>query len=221
MNTPPPEFGYAFTPRSGPGLHAYTRLEIHLRGVPSYQHFDPEEVLLEEILPGVQGSPPQISSLRISHPWPRAEEHRAGCGPVIALDRLGKEVEAFIFGGTASITPGEDQTIVALTSTAPIFENTPINPVTELFIDEVEILLAMRRAANLEHPGRYELRLASVESLAVYHACLKGVQQRLHRLGALEAPLPCALQSQLSAEIQRLEQDHPMIKAAHSLEEIL
>lgn len=221
MNTLPTEFGYAFTPRPGAGLHAHTRLEIHLRSAPSHQHFDPEEVLLDEILAGAQGSPPQISHLRVAHPWPRAEEHRACCGPVIAVDRRGKEVQAFTFGGALGIQPGEVQTIAVLTSPAPIFEVNPLNPVTELFIDEIEILLAMRRAANLETPGRYDQRLASAESLALYHACLKGVQQRLHSLGELDAPLPSTLWNQLAAEIQRLEQEHPVLKATPCLEDLL
>ncbi len=218
MNTLPAEFGYSFTPRLGAGLHAHTRLEIHLRSAPTHHHFDPEEVLLDEIL---TGSPPQISHLRVAHPWPRAEEHLACCGPLIAVDRLGKEVQAFTFGGALGIQPGENQTIAVLTSPAPIFEVNPLNPVTELFIDEIEILLAMRRAANLETPGLYEQRLASSESLALYHACLRGVQQRLHSLGELDAPLPSTLWNQLAAEIQRIEQEHPSLKAAPCLEDLL
>lgn len=217
---PPPDFGYYFTPRPGPGLHAHTRLELRLRQEPSGEHFDPELVHLAVIQPAEE-SGLALAELSVSHPWPQAEGYMLACGPLTAADRFGREAAAFTFGGQLRIEAGENLTRLLVDSPAPIFELTAGNPFTELFIDEVEIVLAMRRAAWLETPGGYERRITAAEPQALYAACLLAVRARLAALHDYGSPLITGLAGQINNELETLQPAGELASHRGGLEELL
>jgi len=202
------DFGFYFLPRNKPGLHGHERLEVRMHDQPTFEHFDPEQIKLAVKIPSGTNVP-LLDEVVLFHPWRGAETYEVGCGHIFISDRKGKKVDAFTFGGEVHIHSDAEATIVVFESPAPIFEVTPVNPVVDLFIDEVEILLAMRRAEWLQttpHLHAYEERLCRADPVDLYLACLLGVEERLARVydGASEKLLH--LQSAIRAEMRWLKE---------------
>ena len=217
------EFGYLFVPRPQAGLHGHARLEIHLADHPSLEHFDPEQIVLTVKLPSGTNAP-QLDEISLYHPWTGGSQYGMSCGHIFISDRTGKKVDAFTFGGEVDIQSGIEQTTVVFESPAPIFEVTPINPLVDLFVDEVEILLAMRRAEWLTtdaHKNLYEERLALADPVNLYTVCLLGVETRLARVydGASEKLL--YLRSAIRAELRNLQEAGLWLGERKRLEEVI
>ena len=184
------------------------RLEVHLSDSPTFEHFDPEQIELTVKLPSGTAMP-QLEEMVLGHPWTGSETYEVCCGHIFISDRTGKKVDAFTFGGTGYVHKEKTWTTVVFDSPAPIFEVTPINLVVDLFVDEVEILLAMRRAAGLKrhsHTHGYEERLGLAAPMDLYLACLQEVEKRLghHNAGVSEKEM--RLRSAIRAELQGLKE---------------
>lgn len=169
-------FGYAFEPECSPDHPAHTRLRLVLRAHPTRAHYDPEHVTLPILTPAGD-----LETLRVYHPWPADQTYRAAAGRLIALDRVGKEVEAFSFGGTVRLTAAPDYVLLQLESPAPILALQFPGSVSDHLALAVEGLLAQRRAAAdmAGQPQRFEARLAQAAPAELYQACLHALQARL------------------------------------------
>lgn len=162
-----PKIGYLYHyPKLGHPTDTF-RLDIFISSIPTEQHFD---VLRAHLFVKTQRG--EIERLSITHPWTYEKAARVCAGLVIMEDRKGKKEEAFTFGGQLKIDVKESQTVCVLVSSAPILEISGATPMHSLFIDEVEILLAERRAA-FENYHEYETRLCSADPLSLYLACLE------------------------------------------------
>ncbi len=206
----PQDFGYFFAPHAHTGLHGHLYLDVRLSDQPSYQHFDPEEVELNVKIPSASGVAPQLDELHLRHPWTGSPTYEVSCGHVYLYDRKGKKVDAFTFGGTVHIRTEGERTRVVFESPVPIFEVTPVNPVVDLLIDEVEILLAMRRAAWLKtdpHLHIYEERMCQLKPSDLYAACLLSVEERLMRLSDGASEMSLHLRSAIRAELYWLKEN--------------
>lgn len=205
------DFGFLFLSSSESKLsthsdfHGHPRLEVHLNDQPSFEHFDPEHVEFTAKIPSGT-SVPYLDDMSLFHPWAGGSAFEVGCGHIFIYDRKGKKVDAFTFGGTVHLQVGKGLTIAVFESPAPILEVTPVNPAVDLFVDEVEILLAMRRAAWLKKTSNihaYETRLALANPVDLYVACLLDVEKRLtHSHGgedAKEMHLRCVIRAELQA----------------------
>jgi hypothetical protein len=144
-------------------------LDIYLFSAPTEQHFD---VLRSHF--SVASQQGTIERLTVKHPWAFGQTFQV-CGGLVEMeDWKGKKEEAFTFGGSLTIDSKEMVTTCSLASSAPILEISGATPLHALFIEEVEILLAERKAANL-NPHEYEAHLIKANPLKLYRACLEAL----------------------------------------------
>jgi hypothetical protein len=164
-----PELGYRFHPKRYAHSPGHPRLDVILPATPSEEHYDPERLRVR--VASIHGG---VEYIVLHHPWHSAiTRYRACAGRVILWDRRGKEVVTFTFGGDLSIEPGEAHTTCTLASPAPIILLTDEPTIPRTLAEEVEVLLARRRAAWGLDKKEYEQRLASADPLALYAACLE------------------------------------------------
>jgi hypothetical protein len=135
-----------------------------LRPNPTYLHFDPERVFFK--ISDGEG----IENITITYKGLQQNKYRVVPGSVRIQDHKGKVVFAFTFGGDLQIEMEGQEKICTLVSTAPIFVY--LQPTILRFIEEVEIILAERRANWENDPHEFETRLAKTEPLILYATCL-------------------------------------------------
>jgi hypothetical protein len=195
------ELGYVLYPRRRPTEPGYPRLDVVLRAIPSEEHFDPTQVLLTVVDP-IQG----VISLTLEHPCPRADTYRICAGPVDLIDRKGKHLDLFSFGGALQIEPEAEHTLLVFTSPAPILLTTE-SPLDRLLVEESEILLAERQAAREVTPGLYDQHLQEAPPLELYHAMLAAIQERYRHLPPSENDLILKFKHILRMELAATEEE--------------
>jgi hypothetical protein len=179
------ELGYSFYPSEEPHNLGHPELKVIIRPTPGEKHYDPETVTCTIASPGGGGE-----VLRIQHPWVLDTHYRVCAGHFTLEDRKGKCVVAFTFGGELHLDSNETRTICRLTSTAPILEQSqPRASLERLLSEEVEILLAERRAAWLQDEWTYEKRLAAADPQPLYYACLAALREKIDRWPEWEEPV--------------------------------
>jgi len=164
----------AFLPNRTPYALGHPRLEISLSNTPLNAYFDPKEIqLLVLTLNRFRSN--QVDHLEIYHPWTGQRSFRVVPGLVMIINHEGEKMEAFTFGGTLQIETGETYTSCVIESPAPIFGLETSSPLIKTLIDEVEILLAHRRAEWGQGQEKYEARLAVIPVMTFYIACLQHI----------------------------------------------
>jgi len=151
------------------------RLDIFISSIPTEQHFDVLRVNFDGRY--AKGG---IESFTVTHPWHYEKTVRVCAGVIRMEDRIGKKEEAFTFGGQLSIDNQKMQTICVLVSSAPILEISEATPLQQLYIEELKIILAQHRAANLKNHD-YERRLSEIDPLELYLACLEELIQKFEQ----------------------------------------
>lgn len=194
------ELGYLLYPRRRPTEPGYPRLDVILRSIPSEAHFDPLQVFLT-VADSIQGVVP----LTLEHPLSRNETYAVCAGPVDLIDRKGKHLDLFTFGGTLQIEPEEEHTLLIFTSPAPILLTTE-SPLDRLLVEEAEILLAERQAAREVTPGLYDQHLEEVPPLELYHAMLAAIQERYRHLPLSENEVTLKFKHTLREELEATEE---------------
>lgn len=202
MNSPREvDLGYAFSP---PGEHftmGHSRLDVQLLPEPSLRHFDPE-MLQAPLREFTSGGSLSVVNRKIHHPWHGPKQLRVTPGRICMRDRVGKVQEAFSFGGTMQVMTSPEKTICSLRSPAPIFELFDGNKLPDLFIQEVEILLAQLRARMTEDPAALTRRLATVEPAELYVSMLGEVKRRLEAFERCGLPDYQRLLRQVRCEVR-------------------
>jgi hypothetical protein len=174
------DLGYIFHPKRYQHAPGYPRLDIVLRPEPTHRHFDPEWVEIE-----VVGGDGELTSLTVRHPWrSRKQRFRVRPGRFCWGDRKEEECAAFIFGGTLQIATTEADTTCVITSAAPLLYAANHSSIPMLLICEVEILLAEKRATTTQPLEVFQQRLATLDPLMLYAACLDALVEKF------EAPDP-------------------------------
>lgn len=170
-----PKIGYVYYyPKMDEPTEKF-RLDIFISSIPTEQHFDVRRVHVF-----VKTQKGEKDRLIISHPWAFEKEADICAGVLIMEDRKGNKEEAFTFGGKLKIVEQEQQTICTLTSSAPILEISGASPIHNLFIEELEIVLAKRQATfrnNLE----FEKLLCEAEPFELYQACLRELTEEFEK----------------------------------------
>jgi len=151
-------------------------LDIYMRSAPTEQHFD---VRHSRFFVVTQLN--TIERLTVRHPWNFDLAFQVCAGLVEMEDWKGKKEEAFTFGGRLTIDSQEMVTICSLASSAPILEISGATHLHALFIEEIEILLAKRKAAYLSL-HEYEAHLIKTNPLMLYRACLEAVIVKFENL---------------------------------------
>jgi hypothetical protein len=103
--------------------------------------------------------------------------YRIGAGEMAIEDARHEVVTAFTFGGALQIESDARRTVCRLVSPAPLLEHTRQTlSLEELFIEEVLILFAQRRA--VQDDDDFERHLAAADPLPLYHACLHALHSK-------------------------------------------
>ena len=210
-----PEYGYWYCPPQSEGAPAGNRLEVILFAKPTGQHFDPHFVNL------LVNSGDLVETVRFHHPWGFGDEYQVCPGRVEMVDWAGKEEEAFTFGGHFSLEEHDDWTRGVLESPAPILAISDVDPIKRLWIEEVEILLAERRAAFVGDPIQFERRLANAKPFDLYVACLNAISQKFKAMHHLQEPQILELLQLIQTEKRRLKGESVLPLVHPVLEEIL
>lgn len=161
-----PETGYVYHYPSLDHPSDPFRLDIYIFTSPTEMHFD---VKSAHFFAKTQAG--GIERLSVIHPWSFEETAQICAGLVEMEDRKGKKEKAFTFGGRLQVDSQEALTTCTLLSSAPILEISGASPLHKLFIEEVEILLAERKA-EYTHASDYKKRLIQAHPQQLYLASL-------------------------------------------------
>jgi hypothetical protein len=168
-----PKIGYLFHhPNIGHANDKF-RLDIYLSSETTELHFDVLRATFFILSPT-----DTVTTMKVLHPWKYEKSARVCPGPVVMEDRKGKKEEAFTFGGNLNIKLDETTTTCSLVSNAPIMHITGGMEMDELFVEEVEILLAQKRAQYSEHQ-EFRDRFCHIDPLKLYIACLAGLKDKV------------------------------------------
>ena len=170
-----PKIGYLYHYPQIDHLTDNFRLDVFISSIPTEQHFDVVRAYF--IVKTPEGA---LDIIKVSHPWKHEKTARVCAGVVFMEDRKGKKESAFTFGGRLKIESQELQTVCILVSPAPILEISGATPSNALFIDELEILLAERRAAY-PNDHEYEIQLGKTDPFELYIACLNELIQKFEQ----------------------------------------
>lgn len=200
------ELGYEFSSSTHSGRPGHSRLDIILRPVPTSNHFDPQQVFF------VISDDEKIEHLTITYKGFQLNKYRVVAGLVRIKDRKGKVMFALTFGGELQIEVEEQKKICTIMSTAPILQF--IRPTVVLFAEEAEIILAERRAEWGNNPHEFETRLATVEPLTLYAACLEYIIEKFKNFNLEEY---MHLKHYLQVKLWTLHKEHGFSPPLHEL----
>jgi len=108
-----------------------------------------------------------------------------------------------------------------VTSPAPILEITSNEAVEDLFIEELQITLAERKAALLNETNDYDARIINAPPIQLYAAMLNALIDKFDHSHHKEDPQLLELIHFLHAEKRRLQDEDLLPLFIPSLEEIL
>ncbi|HRQ41759.1 MAG TPA: hypothetical protein PLD25_27880 [Chloroflexota bacterium] len=208
-----PDLGYVFHPANG--CFGGTRFDVIMRALPTQRHYDPEKV---------QATIVRQSGTETVHLHCTASpgQYRLCPGRIVLTDRVGKQVAAFCFGGELHIIHQPSETICVFQSPAPIVDLTVYHSANALFANEVEILLAQRRAAwNPQQPHRFEQHMAQVDPAVLYAACLEALAAKFATFPHLGDPVHHQFVHNIQQEITDWQQDGRWPSAVPNLAELL
>jgi hypothetical protein len=173
-----PDLGYRFLPTHYPASIGHPKLEINILCAPTEEHFDPKIVQIPVFTSINSPHPHQIIQLRLYHPWVYHSAYHVAPGLITLSDRKGKTVKVYSFGGSMKIDSDENCTTMILQSDAPIIEVTQARSVIRRFVEEVEILLAERRAARAEDLMDFEERLEKIPAALLFAVVLQELEKK-------------------------------------------
>jgi len=178
-HTQKPDLGYWFAPKRYPHSPGHPRLDIAISKIASGLHFDPETIQLPVFADIDRLHPRRIEHLKIFHPWAYRSSYHVAPGMVIISDRKNKKVEAFTFGGMLEIDTSDEFTKCRIESSAPIIDIPAVGAAVMKLVEEVEIILATRRAIWGQDEREFTTRLKNVPSDVFYAACFQEFQDRI------------------------------------------
>jgi hypothetical protein len=199
--TSDPRLGFIFHQPKDPISPGSPRLDVVIQETPSLHHFDPEKLVLNIIT-----ADESVSKVTLRHPfYALRNEIRVASGQLVMIDRIGKRVEAFSFGGKLLVESHETFTIFSLESPAPILYLDEMTTLQMRLVDEVKIIFAERRAAWLHDPSKFEKKLAQVEPLMLYASCLQKLEVTLKCYPCIGNDLVSRMISVVKQEMKRLK----------------
>jgi hypothetical protein len=195
-----PDLGYVFYPPSHPGDPGHPRLDVFLRQVRTEHHFDVSTVHFS-----VFSSANLIDRFSVSLHHLGPFEGKVCPGRIILESFDSKTVDAFTFGGQFQVEMRPDLTLCTIRSEAPILEIVKEETVASMLAQEVEILLASRRAAWAQNPDALAMRLAKIDSITLYHASLEELDKKFKLLPHMGDPLNVTFTQFLATECREFQ----------------
>lgn len=176
-----PDLGYVFYPAAKNSFGG-VRFDVIFHEQPTLRHYDPERV--QATIAGQLT--PETIHLHFSS---TSAQFRLCPGRIVVTDRVGKQVSVFCFGGDLQVVQHPPKTVCVFQSSSPILDLTTYHSAEMLFANEVEILLAQRRAAWLpQQPFLFEQRLAQVDPALLYMVCLHTVATKFRSFPHMDDP---------------------------------
>jgi hypothetical protein len=215
-SSPAYELGYWFYPSDWEHAPGGNRLDIVINESSSGLLYTPKNIHLP-----VKSSWDSIESLVISHPWKFANTYRVCAGLVEIIDWKGEKKEAYTLGGHLVIEDLHGQTLCVLTSSAPILEINSAHTDLMMLIEEIEILLAERRAALLSEPDIIEKHLVIASPFELYIACIDSLIDKFEHFSHKENTQIFRFLNFLHAEKKRLKGEGLLKLYVPPLEKIL
>lgn len=216
INSETLEFGYWFFPPASKQAPGGNRLEVILSETPIWGNVSPKSISLT--VKSRQGS---AETLKITHPWrfKHSYELLTGLIELHAID--GSKVEAFTLGGSLEIYTNNALTTCIIKSPAPIVEITMNGTIHDLFIDELEIVLARHRAAHLYDPPEDGSGVITASPLELYAAILNDMLERFDQSHHKDDTQVQELINFLHVEVRRLQAEGQLPQYIHPVDELI
>lgn len=173
------ELGYLFYPPENPQALGHPRLDINIYEHPTGLHFDPHQVNLP-----VRDPNSGIVSLSLFHPTGQVQQNIC-VGRIAMINRTGKRMEAFSFGGVLETESRQDHSFCKVTSLAPILDLAGLPDDETALITEIEGLLARQRADWQGNDYGFELRLAELSPQVLFLGLITDLRAQLHDIPAI------------------------------------
>lgn len=214
VNAKKPSRGYLFHP--GRSCFGYEQVDVILTAKPTQEHFDPEKVHVNV------GTGRSVQAVDIHHPWRAAHEYPVVAGRIILSDRVKKHVEIFTLGGRLTINDQPEKTTCIFTSTTPFLDLISGHSVSTLLANEIEILLAERRAVrNFRISSEFDNLLLAIDPLLLYTCSLHIIREKFKQYPYYYDPVVQHFKHQLNQEIDRLRLDNVWPNNLPKIEELI
>ncbi len=214
--------GYYFHPSDRSHSPGHPGFTVVIEATPTMEHFDPQYLQLPIRAPSELDQSDGVEMLKVHHPWPedRGEFHVTP-GSIIVSDRSWTKVEAFTFGGEMHVRTEEDRTRCEVESPAPILWLFEENLIPMMLAENVEMILAERRAIWHRRQEGFEARLARVQPSALYMACLGHLHTRFGASQHKELPRIQGFLEFIEDEIRVLRADGEWPEEVPAIDELL
>ena len=169
--------GFLYRPPDQVEMPGYGELTINLYNQPIHAFFNTKVTRLP-----VVGQEGRIEHRAITHPWHGLHSLRLCLGRIWLVDHAEHPVEAFTWGGTATISDQGTYTICHVTSPAPIFDLASSNTHCLALVSELEAWLARCRASWGTDDAGFERCLAAIDPSTLLVASLCSLDQTLQQL---------------------------------------
>lgn len=157
-----PDLGYVFYPRKEEDLFGNLRMDVIFHEQPTLRHYDPQSTRCTVARHG-------SSETLLIHYGTPPDHYQICAGRILISDRVAKHVEGFCFGGTLDIFHRPQETICVFQSPVPILDMNTYHSTDMLLANEVEILIAERRAAwDPQHPHDFTAHLAQLDPTTLF-----------------------------------------------------
>ena len=166
------ELGYRFIPFEHRDSIGFKDLVINITEKQTGEHFDPVHVNIPAAFNGNKS----YEHLTVFHPFTAASELQLAPGIITIKDRKGKKEEAFSFGGKVHIDVQPSCTTCCLVSNAPILFSNHSNKIIQCLMEEIQILLAERRASWIRDEEAFERKMMACDPLILYTAILSSIK---------------------------------------------
>ena len=174
--------GYKLYPPAYSHAPGHARVDVLIWNEPTHRHFDPESMELSVISDKRRPISLKISHRQYAESVQREklfERHYEVAASVIRIvDRKHKVVEFFTCGGDFWVNHRMPFSLCILKSPAPIMPMNHGNTISVLLVEQLLILLAMRRADWIFDKNKYESRLADIKPFDFYTACLVSLREK-------------------------------------------
>lgn len=173
--------------------------EVYLSDSPQRRYFDARRALFPVEQSGA------LRRMPVEHPYRLANEFHFVSGRIRLEAYDGDVVEIMSFGGQATVTVSDDETVCRVTSPAPFL---PLNDDVEspfvLLESELEIVMAQSRAGWGKEEGRHLDRMSELEPMTLFVASIRTLEDRLERLARVEDDPATRRALRLVRDIHRL-----------------
>ena len=198
LNEEYPAWGYFFHYPNIEHPGGAFQLDVYLTENPIGLDFNPKtfELSVETEFGGIE-------EVKLFYPLSEKNNYHVVAGMIEVVSHEGDRESALTFGGKLTLEKHDDYIYCKLVSPAPIYEITRIPESHMLLIEELEIIIAERKAA-LKDEKEFEKRLIKVDPLNLYIAISQTLIKKFKSPGYNRQVEYRRLARFLQDEVQRL-----------------